>query len=167
MKEYKNPEYKTGQSKIKSFYTSNNVKSLGDPKIEYSKDKKSNNFNSSKSEYVVNKISSFNTIGLFKIVLVVLLLVSMFRMMHSPTEFSVPTLGALLDSLADAPDINSGVTWFLNLFNVPKFPYPFQWVSNLLGFFVEGWSVVLWIGTASWNIFQFLFHIVRWLFLGV
>ena len=119
------------------------------------------------SDYVVSRFDKFNTIGLFKIVLVALLLVSMFRMMNSPTEFSIPTFGALLDALADAPDINGSVTWFLNLFNVPQYPYPFQWVSNLLGFFVETWSVVLWLGSASWNVFQFLFYIVRWLFMGV
>lgn len=167
MKEYRNPEYKTGKSKIKSFYTSNNVETLGSTK-SVNTNTSTRNSNVSKIGNSLSKFSSifhsFSSVGFFKIVLVFLIMVCLIRIANNPTGFNVPTLSSLLDFLSNAPNISNNINWFIQKLTIPDFPWPINWLSWILNQIVDLWSIIVWIGTSLWSVIEFILYIVIWLF---
>lgn len=117
-------------------------------------------------DYVVNTVSSFNTIGFFKIAFFILLIVSMARIIKNPTSPSLPSLQSLLDLLSNAPNISGDIQFIFSKLTIPDFPFPFNWVSWILNTFIDAWSVVIWFGTAVWNVFIFIGYFAIWI-LGV
>ncbi len=100
--------------------------------------------------------------GIFAVILVTLLAISLIRMLSGKQAIS---FSGLLSQLSNAPTIPTNWLKVLSTNFGDTFPYGLQWLGDVFDFFANILSFSLYVGTAGLNSLSFFFYFLKWVFL--